>query len=1548
MTIAVVAEKPSVARDLARVLKAKKRGDGFIWGNGWVVTWAIGHLVGLAQPHEIRPGWKRWRAEALPMLPDQWPLVVVERTRDQYRQIEKILRSPKVWKVICATDAGREGELIFRYIYESIGCDKPVERLWISSLTPAAIQRGFDHLRPAEELNPLADAAKGRSRADWLLGMNLSRACTLAFRRRSEEGVLSVGRVQTPTLALVVQRELEIRAFVPETYFEVVAEFRVEPKDASKNAPKAADGPTPQTDAPPTDDRGTDYRGTDYRGTDYRGTWFQGDQPTAKNAKRLPADRVEADAVVERIHSAREQGLAAEVESVRSEKKRIPAPKLYDLTELQRHANRLWSWSAKKTLQVAQTLYESKKLLSYPRTDSRYLSPDVADGLPSVVAAIRTPYEAQLAPGTGEKKLSRRFVDASKVTDHHAIIPTDTDPSSVSLSPDEQRLYDLVCRRLLSAWHGPFVSSITHVVTRLTTPAKDESDEIIDRFHSKGTMVLEDGWKVLDLGGPPSNKKSRGRAAEAARRKSSKNKKGTPGPEKEPDQELPPGLTPGTPAQPLDAKAIEKQTRPPKRYTEATLLTAMETAGRTLDDEELAEAMKENGLGTPATRAEIIETLIRREYLQRQKKILRPTEKGIHLIDRVHPHVKSPAMTGEWEAKLARIQKGQGDLPTFMREIERYVSEVVSETLGASPAASTGAPGRASASSPAVSSADDHRAATSASHGGGAAMEHRSQGDKPSRADGSSSPPWLDDRPPEWLDDRPPEWLDDRPPEWLDQGPNLELDVDEMPHRSGGSREGSPPRLSDNEIWSGDGSGGVSAESAGPQPAPPLERPSWIGHDSPLPGAYRAFDDPAEAEAKTLIRRPPTAAGELTPLLREKFGFDGFRPYQEAACRAVTEGRDAILVMPTGAGKSLCYQLPGIARGGTTLVISPLIALMEDQVAKLQEMGFAADRIHSGRRDAGRRVLEAYRQGRLDFLYVAPERLALSGFVRCVKQYKPSLIAIDEAHCISQWGHDFRPEYRRLGERLPDLRPAPVLALTATATPVVQNDIVEQLGQRNAARFIHGFRRTNIAVEVVEMRPSARRDTVHKVLADPANRPAIVYAPTRKEADALGEELAASKEFEAAAYHAGMMAKRRDDVQAKFLSGELDVIVATIAFGMGIDKPDIRMVIHTGLPGSLEGYYQEIGRAGRDGEPSRAILLYSWADRRTHEFFFGRDYPDLSVLARLHRALDRHKQPLEAIGARSGLDEEVFQKALEKLWIHGGADIDPEENVSLGQNTKWQRPYEAQKRHKAGQLEQMVQFAQSKACRMLSLVEHFGDEEDSKETCGTCDICAADACLVRAFRPPSSQEATAMRRILDQLREWDNQGTGQLFKKTCEGQGLDRKAFEALLGGLVRAELVVTHKDSFVKNGQTIHFQRASLGPAAFRRSTDLRSAVQLTVEPEAPARKRKRKTSTSKRSRSKTQSRSKGSGRKTKAQTPSELSSSEEVLYQELRDWRLKEARRRRVPAFTVLTNAALQGIARARPLDDEQLLAIHGIGPKIIEKHGTDILKVVKDHGG
>jgi DNA topoisomerase III len=1358
VAVAVVAEKPSVARDIARVLEARTRGEGRLTGNGYVVTWAIGHLVALAQPHEIRPEWKRWAPESLPLVPDEWPLVVLPDTKAQFDVVCAVLRDAAVDEVVCATDAGREGELIFRYLYEKAACKKPVRRLWLSSLTPEAIRQGFRQLRPGPELDPLADAARGRSRADWLFGMNLSRAGTLA-----QGETLHVGRVQTPTLAMLVEREKAIRAFVPEDYREVVATFE---------APEGR----------------------------YQGTFFRSPSPTTE-AKRLPPDGAEAKRIVERGLKGR-----AEVDSLKSETRRVPPPLLYDLTDLQRHANRLYGMSAKETLATAQSLYEEKKLLSYPRTDSRHLSADVAATLPAVVQAMVAPYKAEVAPGTGERPLSSRFVDDAKVSDHHAIVPTTVSPEGMTLSPAEKRIYDLVCRRLLMAWHPDHVFAVTTVITRIVTPEDEGSP---DHYHSSGTAIEVIGWKVLE---PRTSRPgvTRPRDEDDAR---------------DEGQLLPPGLGAGLGVKVLEAAAVAKRTRPPRRFSDATLLTAMETAGRTLDDRELAEAMKESGLGTPATRAEIIETLIRRQYVERQGRQLAATEKGVRLVDRVHPDAKSPALTGEWEAHLARIQSGRADLPGFMRRIEDHVRALVKATLAGGVAPPSPTPPAGPGPRPPFSAASVRTPAATRS--------------RPAATPSCSAP-------------------------------RLEPTI--------------PARSS------------VSSASAVRSPALASARTvSPVAVGEPLAGP------------------PPERLHEL---LRSAFRLEAFRPRQEAVCQAVAAGKDVLLVMPTGAGKSLCYQLPGLARGGATLVVSPLIALMEDQVAKLQALGLRAERIHSGReRGLSQRALGAYLDGRLDFLFIAPERLGVAGFPEALARRTPALVAVDEAHCISEWGHDFRPDYRLLGGRLPGLRPAPVIALTATATPRVQDDIAVQLGL-TPLRFIHGFRRENIAIEVARLTPSQRPEAVSRLLADPARRPAIVYVPTRREADDLGAGF--GKGFKVAAYHAGMSTAKREQVQAEFLTGRLEVMVATIAFGMGVDKPDIRTVVHTSLPGTLEGFSQEIGRAGRDGKPSRAVLLHSWNDRKTHEFFHDKSYPAPELIDRVFRGLGADPSSAEGLARRLRIDAETVETALDKLWIHGGARFLAEGGQQLVVRGKdgWRAPYLRQREHRREQLDDMQRFADGHACRMAALVRHFGDQEDKGRACGTCDVCAPAACVVRAVRDPRPAERAAAGAVLDSLRRRDGQATGRLHAETSS-TGLDRRAFEEVLGGLVRAGLVSVTAESFEKDGKTIPFQRAWIASAGRAGSLDALFTVTAEGSPAGASRTR---------------------GRQAKDRPLP--APADGLLVADLKKWRLAEASRAGVPAFRVLHERTLLAIAATRPRDETALLAVPGFGPGLLKRYGASLL--------
>ena len=1325
LTTAVVAEKPSVARDIAAVLGATKRREGYFEGGGYVVTWAIGHLVALAQPHEINPSWKHWSLAALPMLPEQFPLVVVSETKAQFAVVRRILKDRTVEHVVCATDAGREGELIFRYIYEAAACNKSVSRLWISSLTVDAIRKGFRNLKSDSNFDALADAAKGRSRADWLVGMNLSRAYSLKLDQD-----ISVGRVQTPTLAIVVERELAIRDFIPEDYVEVIATFAA---SASKNKESS---------------------------NRYQGTWFrtqaQSDKSTNDSARqrRLPADGVEARAIVARALSGN-----AGVESVEGETRKIPPPLLYDLTELQRHANRLFGMSAQQTLNVTQSLYERHKLLSYPRTDSRHLSNDVATTLGAVVETIHARYAGGLAPGTGATPLGRRFVDDARVTDHHAIIPTATPPREGALSNEENKIYDLVCRRLLAAWHDDHVYSITTVVTAITALGLSP---IVDHYASRGTAIEHIGWKVLDIGGGKKAPKVTRNCEQADADECSVDTD-------DPDQALPPGLAPGQHLQVIEANAVSKRTRPPKRHTEATLLTAMENAGESLDEKELSAAMQDLGLGTPATRAQIIETLLRREYLIRSGKSLQATDKGIGLVAVVHSEVKSPAMTGEWEAKLKRLQRGQGDLGTFMAGIEAYVTDVVSRVVK------------------------------------------------------GHIPPI------------------DVAAQKMDP-PTIRLPSSNGPTRTE-SRAAAAIALTPKRTTAGS----IATRTASKQLRPKaLETPPTHSQVS-----------------QAIVPRQPTAPGDLRRLLQSSFGFADFRPYQETVCRAATEGRDLLLVMPTGAGKSLCYQLPGIARAGTTLVVSPLIALMDDQAAKLTAHGFRVERIHSGRqRVESRQACIDYLAGHLDFLFIAPERLRVPGFPEMLAKRTPALIAIDEAHCISQWGHDFRPDYRLLGQRLPALRPAPIVALTATATPEVQNDIVVQLGLRQAERFIHGFRRTNIAIEVVELSPGQRTDAVCELLANKTRRPAIVYTATRKSAEALGAALGGKR---ASAYHAGMDADERERIQTAFLDGRLEIVVATVAFGMGIDKADVRTIVHAALPGSLEGYYQEIGRAGRDGNPAAAILMHSYADRKTHEFFHNRDYPNPDILGSIYKKLTKKPVDRDKLSAKLSLDPDLFDRALEKLEIHGGAARTAESELVRG-DVGWQKTYLIQRDHKLEQLHFMVRFAESHGCRMVHMIRHFGDQEDNGAPCGLCDACAPSRIVARRFREPSRDEEAALSRILATLARDGEQATGKLYRETFPDSAINRRSFEHLLAGLCRAGLVTVQDASFEKDGEQINYQRASLTDKGWQQGT---TVSRISLPKESNKTKTARSISTQTKARTKTKAASKANTG-TKAKTRS------------------------------------------------------------------------------
>ena len=674
----------------------------------------------------------------------------------------------------------------------------------------------------------------------------------------------------------------------------------------------------------------------------------------------------------------------------------------------------------------------------------------------------------------------------------------------------------------------------------------------------------------------------------------------------------------------------------------------------------------------------------------------------------------------------------------------------------------------------------------------------------------------------------------------------------------------------------------------------------------------------------------------LSELLHSTFGFTAFRANQEAVCRAATDGRDVLLVMPTGAGKSLCYQLPALARGGTGLVVSPLIALMDDQAGKLTAAGLRVARIHSGlSREDSRQACRDYLAGTLQFLFIAPERMRVPGFPEMLARRKPSLVAIDEAHCISAWGHDFRPDYRTLGDHLPALRPAPIIALTATATPTVQRDIVSQLSLAQPALFIHGFRRENLAIEVVELSKPRRAEFTAKLLEDKARRPAIVYAPSRRVAEELAGEL--GRRFPAAAYHAGLDPGTRERVQRQFQAGRLEVVVATIAFGMGIDKADVRTVIHHSLPSSVEGYYQEIGRAGRDGLPSRTVLLYSFVDRKIHDTFLERDYPPVSDLNRVAGVLTDEFLMPEYLASRLRMDHDVVAKSLEKLASQGAAQFDMGGNVrgltqGVGKNA-WQPGYERQVQFRRDQIERMMQFAETQQCRMTALIRHFGDAADAHRPCGHCDFCAPTTTAAQTFSAPSAGQERNLRAILKALDGSMGRSTGKLH--TDLGLTKDRKEFDALLDSLARAGLVAFASETFTNpEGRTIAYKKVSL------------TYEGQTLDPGAPLDVLLRGDSAEEDAAGGRSKRAKPGRSRKHVHQALEVSHSpaQQALEEELRAWRKAEAAKTGKPAFIVFSDSALAALVQAAPQTVPELLGVSGFGPDKAERYGAAITAICR----
>ena len=619
--IVCIAEKPSVARDIADVLGARNRKEGYIEGNGYQVTWTFGHLCTLKEPHEYTPSWKAWSLSSLPMIPPRFGIKLINDPgiEKQFHIIEGLMQ--KADMIINCGDAGQEGELIQRWVMQKAGAKCPVKRLWISSLTEEAIRDGFAHLKDQSEFQPLYEAGLSRAIGDWTLGMNATRLYTLKYGQSKQ--VLSIGRVQTPTLALIVKRQQEIEHFVPKQYWELKTVYRdtlfsaivrKSDEELAEEAEKEKENPVSRKKASTDNNRG------------------------------IPqiTDEKTGQELLARIKDA-----PFTVTEVTAKKGTEAPPRLFDLTSLQVECNRKFSYSADMTLQLIQSLYE-KKVATYPRVDTTFLSDDIYPKCPKILEGLKnyTQFTASLAGKPLVK--SKKVFDNSKVTDHHAIIPTGVQPQG--LSDMEARVFDLIARRFIAVFYPDCKFSTTTVI--------GEADKI--EFKVTGKQILEPGWRVLFA------KETKDSVEETK--------------DNEEERALP-AFTKGE-SGPHEPALYEKWTQPPRPYTEATLLRAMETAGKLVDNDELRDALKENGIGRPSTRAAIIETLFKRHYIRKERKNLIATPTGVELIQLIHEELlKSAELTGIWEKKLRGIERKSYDAATFLTELKQMVTDIVYSVL---------------------------------------------------------------------------------------------------------------------------------------------------------------------------------------------------------------------------------------------------------------------------------------------------------------------------------------------------------------------------------------------------------------------------------------------------------------------------------------------------------------------------------------------------------------------------------------------------------------------------------------------------------------------------------------------------------------------------------------------------------------------------------------------------------------------------------------------------------------------------------------------------